>query len=74
MNTITKEPNYYTKNGLSPNQAFEQGLVSKSETKGFYRCNIIKYLTRSPYKENNLQDLKKAKHYLELLIQLEEKK
>lgn len=34
----------------------------------FTTANIIKYVVRSPYKNNTLEDLKKAKFYLERLI------
>lgn len=38
----------------------------------FCAGNVVKYVTR--YKEKNgLEDLKKAKHYIELLIELEYK-
>ena len=67
---MTEEPNYYTKNGISPINAMSQGLISKEEYRGFLKGNIIKYITRSDYKENTYEDLKKAKHYLELLIVL----
>lgn len=33
---------------------------------GFCEGNVVKYVTRHPYK-NGIQDLKKAKHYIELL-------
>lgn len=39
---------------------------------GFCEGNVVKYLTRWREK-NGLQDLYKAKHYLELLIELEQK-
>ena len=38
---------------------------------GFCEGNCIKYLTRYKYK-NGLEDLKKAKHYIELLMELED--
>ncbi len=38
---------------------------------GFLAGNIIKYVTRYPHK-NGLEDLKKAQHYLEKLIEVEE--
>lgn len=37
---------------------------------GFCEGNVIKYVSRWK-KKNGLADLEKAKHYLELLIQLE---
>jgi hypothetical protein len=39
---------------------------------GFFEGNIVKYVTRWRYK-NGLQDLKKAKQYLDKLIELNEK-
>lgn len=40
---------------------------------GFCAGNVIKYVTR--YKDKNgVQDLEKAKHYLEMLIELETNK
>jgi len=39
---------------------------------GFCEGNVVKYITR--YKEKNgIEDLKKAKHYIELLIEMESK-
>ena len=35
----------------------------------FVEGNIIKYIARSKYKNNTLEDLKKAKWYLEYLIE-----
>ena len=35
---------------------------------GFWRGNVIKYILRSPDK-NGKEDLEKAKHYLEFLIE-----
>lgn len=40
---------------------------------GFCEGNVIKYVTR--YKEKNgIADLEKARHYLDILIQLEQRK
>lgn len=39
---------------------------------GYMEGNVIKYVTRWKAK-NGLADLRKAKHYIELLIELEEK-
>ena len=38
---------------------------------GFYEGNILKYVVRSRYKGNRLQDLEKAKWYLDRLISIE---
>ncbi len=37
---------------------------------GYFEGNVIKYVTRWR-KKNGLADLEKAKHYIELLIELE---
>jgi hypothetical protein len=37
---------------------------------GFIEGNVVKYITRWKDK-NGVEDLKKAKHYIELLIELE---
>lgn len=38
---------------------------------GYFEANVIKYVSRWR-KKNGLADLEKVKHYIELLIQLEE--
>jgi|TARA_R100000353_G_scaffold167199_1_gene129126 hypothetical protein len=40
----------------------------------YVRGNIIKYVTRFPYKGTALSDLKKARWYLDYLIKEEESK
>jgi hypothetical protein len=40
---------------------------------GYFEGNIIKYVTRWQVK-NGVQDLQKARHYIDLLIELEQKK
>ena len=63
------EPSYYSKNGLSPNKAFEQGLLSYDEVIGFYKGNIIKYVIRVGDKEGAsvTSDIRKAINYLHFL-------
>jgi hypothetical protein len=39
----------------------------------YFQGNVVKYVSRWKYK-NGMEDLKKAKHYLEIYIQLEEAK
>jgi hypothetical protein len=34
----------------------------------FCAGNVVKYVTRAPHKDNELQDWEKAKHYCELRI------
>jgi hypothetical protein len=39
----------------------------------FFQGNVLKYIIR--YKEKNgVEDLKKARHYIDMMIELEEKK
>lgn len=40
---------------------------------GYFEGNVIKYVTRWR-KKNGVADLEKAKHYIELLIELEARK
>lgn len=61
------EPNYYSKNGLSPLKAYQQGLLSYGEYIGFIKGNIIKYVVRCDKKGQGLSDVNKAMDYLELL-------
>lgn len=44
--------------------------IAKHES--FNRGNVIKYVMRAPYKDNELEDLKKAKFYLDLEIEMVE--
>ena len=61
------EPDYYCKDGLSPNGAFRQGLISKEEFIGFCKGNVIKYVVRCGKKDDAIKDIDKAINYLELL-------
>ena len=66
-------PNHYTSD-----KGFEVFDVQEAfihELKGMsanYWCNIVKYILRFQ-KKNGVEDLKKAKYYLEKLIEEEEK-
>jgi hypothetical protein len=39
---------------------------------GFYAGNALKYLLRAGHKDSRIQDLKKCRHYLDKLIEMEE--
>lgn len=56
--------------GVQPWDAM-RSWMSPEEFHGFLRGNAIKYLARCQSK-GGLQDLKKAQHYLEKLIQVQE--
>ena len=58
---------HYSKLAIQPVEYITKNKLS------YLAGNVIKYVTR--YKDKNgLQDLKKAKHYVEMLIELEEGK
>ena len=63
---IINHPEHYTK-------GIETIDYIRSWNMDYVRGNIIKYITRFPYKGTPLQDLKKAKWYLEYLIKEKEK-
>lgn len=68
------EPEYYAKNGLSPLEAFKQGLLSREEYVGFCKGNVIKYIVRAGKKGDAKQDLLKAINYCNKLIEITEEK
>ena len=47
-------------------------IKANGMARGFFAGNIIKYVTRYPYTLDGIKDLKKARDYLDLLIELEE--
>tara|TARA_R100001594_G_scaffold150644_1_gene213041 strand:- start:4748 stop:4975 length:228 start_codon:yes stop_codon:yes gene_type:complete len=63
---IINHPEHYTK-------GIETIDYIRSWNMDYVRGNIIKYVTRFPYKGTALQDLKKAQWYLEYLIKEVEK-
>lgn len=66
------KPNYYIgEDGKDLFDRFENGLMTRQETIGFYKGNITKYVTRYA-KKNGIEDLKKAYVYLDRLIKFEE--
>ena len=60
-NDIVKHPEHYTKGIEMWEYAYSQGL-------DFFEGNIIKYVTRWRHK-NGMEDLLKAKQYLDKLIE-----
>ena len=63
---IINHPDHYTK-------GIETIDYIRSWNMDYVRGNIIKYVTRFPYKGTALADLRKAKWYLEYLIKEAEK-
>ena len=57
--------NHYAQFAIQPTEYIERNKLS------FAEGNVVKYITRWRYK-NGLEDLRKAKHYVELLIAIKE--
>lgn len=64
------KPLHYHSNGIDV-IGFAEAQFSKEEQKGFHRINAIKYITRYDRK-NGVEDLQKAKFYIDKLIEMEE--
>lgn len=60
-------PKHYCKGGLECIQVIKAQLTPE-QNKGYLYGNVLKYMWRWPEK-NGLEDLRKAKHYLEWLIE-----
>ena len=66
-------PDYYKgTDGKDLFARFESGLLTKEQVQGFYVGNVMKYITRYQGK-NGVEDLKKARTYLDRLIEFEDK-
>lgn len=61
---------HYINMSVQPWKAMESWM-SQEAFAGFLRGNVIKYIARTD-KKGGLEDLKKARHYLEKLIELQE--
>ena len=60
--------NHYSKLAIQPVTYINANGLS------YLQGNVIKYITRFKSKGTPLQDLEKAKHYIDMLIELEDKK
>ena len=60
-------PKHYLKGGLECIQVIKAQLTPE-QYKGYLYGNVLKYMWRWPEK-NGIEDLRKAKHYLEWLIE-----
>lgn len=57
---------HYTNMDVQPWEAIDSWL-SDEQAIGFFRGNAIKYLARAGHKGSFIEDIRKAKHYLEAL-------
>lgn len=67
-NDPINQPYHYTKGGIEVLDFIEAWELD------FATGNVIKYVVRAPYKGKELEDLKKARFYLDRLIARLEKK
>lgn len=68
---VVEQPEHYTSSNIECIDAMEEALGTKSVI-DFCRGNAFKYIWRSD-KKNGLEDLKKARWYINKAIELEEK-
>ena len=61
---LINNPPHYTNGAIEPIDFIEANDLS------FLEGNVVKYVVRAPYKGTQLQDLKKARFYLDRLINL----
>lgn len=66
------ESRYTTGSGKQLYDIMEDDLLEPDEARGFYKGNIYKYVKRYP-KKNGIEDLEKARDYINQLIELEKK-
>ena len=64
-------PDHYTAGGIETIDIIK-AKMSKDEFLGFLKGNVIKYVTRAGRKLEEINDLKKAQFYLNLLIEEKE--
>lgn len=59
---------HYKRQAIQPWDAMAAWMTPE-QFRGFLRGNAIKYLARAGHKGDALEDLKKARHYLDKLIE-----
>jgi len=68
MNDAVNHPLHYTQGGIECIDAIKASMTME-EFRGCLKGNIIKYVWRYENKSNPAEDLKKARWYLDRLIQ-----
>lgn len=68
---MVNKPPHYQEGGIETIDVIEAKLggAESDHLRGYYLGNSIKYLTRAMYKGKFLEDIKKARYYLDKLIQ-----
>jgi hypothetical protein len=59
---------HYTSMAVQPWEAM-RAWMNREQFQGYLQGNVIKYISRAGKKGDTLEDLKKAQHYLETLIE-----
>ena len=70
---MVNHPGHYCKGGIECIDAIKASMTEEA-FKGFLKGNVMKYVYRYESKEKPLEDLQKAKWYLERLIKENEQK
>lgn len=65
---MVNNPPHYTKGGVECIDALESMTAGMDGPAGFLAGNVVKYVWRHPHKSNPVEDLKKARWYLDRLI------
>ena len=65
---IINSPPHYTAGGIETID-FMKAKSTKEEFHGYLRLTVLKYLSRGPYKQDALEDYKKARWFLTRLIE-----
>jgi hypothetical protein len=72
VSDMVNKPPHYTHGGIETIDYME-AKSTPEEFAGHLRLTAIKYLSRTGYKDNALQDLKKAQWYVNRLVKYSEK-
>ena len=75
MSDPVLSPSHYKFKGLGEIESIDvlEAVLSKEEFSGFCHGNALKYLIRAGKKDDKVQDLEKAKVYVQWLIENERK-
>ena len=68
-NDPVNHPNHYTQGGIETINFIIKSL-GKEGAADYCLGNVIKYVSRAKFKENELQDVKKAQWYLNKAVEL----
>lgn len=73
MKDQVNSPDHYTHGGI---ETWEYLLAKMSKNGAMWYCmgNVLKYVSRGPYKGKWLEDLKKAQWYITRMIELLEER